>query len=207
MRAAEASTKQPATQHRLLAAKAEVVSPVHAKISHLCSRGPRARGCRIHSHWDQLAVTDEGSVRERDRVRRTRCSGLPLGNYLHRHFYYPNEDAVQYLYESYPGIISPLDGVTDQHFIVWMRAASLPSFRKLYGVIGDKGSLFQSGDTFTFNIETNLDVTVFDGQKSLVLTNLGTYSKNKFIGYSFWIGGISLFSFAALIVLKEHCFL
>ena len=88
-----------------------------------------------------------------------------------------------------------------------MQTASLPSFRKLYGVIGDKGSLFQSGDTFTFNIETNLDVTVFDGQKSLVLTNLGTYSKNKFIGYSFWIEGISLFSFAALIVLKEHCFL
>ena len=114
---------------------------------------------------------------------------------------------MQYLYESYPGIISPLDGVTDQHFIVWMQTASLPSFRKLYGVIGDKGSLFQSGDTFTFNIETNLDVTVFDGQKSLVLTNLGTYSKNKFIGYSFWIEGISLFSFAALIVLKEHCFL
>lgn len=50
-------------------------------------------------------------------------------------FYYPNDATTQYLYESYPDQISPLDGVTDEHFIVWMRTSSMPTFRKLYGKI------------------------------------------------------------------------
>lgn len=33
-------------------------------------------------------------------------------------FYYPNDDTIQYLYESYPDQISPIVGVTDQHFKV-----------------------------------------------------------------------------------------
>jgi hypothetical protein len=36
-------------------------------------------------------------------------------------YYYPEDDTTQYLYETYPDIISPLDGVTNEHFIVWMR--------------------------------------------------------------------------------------
>ena len=125
----------------------------------------------------------------------------------YHYFSYPNEDTVQYLYESFPGIISPLDGVTDQHFIVWMRTASLPSFRKLYGVIGDENSVFINGDTFTFNIINNFEVAYFDGQKALVLTTLGSHGKNIFIGACFWIGGISLFSFAGLMTVKELFFL
>jgi hypothetical protein len=44
-------------------------------------------------------------------------------------FYYPSDGSYQYLYETYPQQISPIDGVTDEHFKVWMRNAGLsPSF-------------------------------------------------------------------------------
>lgn len=51
-------------------------------------------------------------------------------NYL---YYYPDDSTVQYLHETYPDQISPITGITDEHFKVWMRPAALPRFRKLYG--------------------------------------------------------------------------
>ena len=115
-------------------------------------------------------------------------SNLPTGcktyydsnNNQYYNFYYPNDDTVQYLYETYPENISPLDGVTDEHFIVWMRTEILPTFRKLYGKI--KGP-FKSGDIISFNIISNFEVTSYRGTKSLLLTNLGSLgSKNTYIG-------------------------
>jgi len=81
-------------------------------------------------------------------------------------FWYPNDDKVQYLYESYPNAISPLEGVTNEHFMVWMRTASLPTFRKLYGKIT---GTFQAGEKITFNIENNFEVSSFQGTKAIVI--------------------------------------
>ncbi len=118
------------------------------------------------------------------------CSeaGLPTGcrsyydiasdtDYL---FYYPNDDTTQYLYETYPNLISPLEGVMNEHFIVWMRTAMLPTFRKLYGVIN---SSFSKGDKIVINITANYEVDSFDGSKGLLLGTVGSYGgKNIFPG-------------------------
>lgn len=50
------------------------------------------------------------------------CKFYPTGKGSYIGYYYPQDPSTQYLYESYPGIISPLEGVTNEHFIVWMRA-------------------------------------------------------------------------------------
>ncbi len=81
-------------------------------------------------------------------------------------YWYPHDDTVQYLYESYPMVVSPLEGVENEHFIVWMRTAGLPTFRKLYGKINQH---VRKGTVLTFNISANFEVESFDGTKSLQL--------------------------------------
>lgn len=116
-------------------------------------------------------------------------------------FYYPDEDTTQYLYESYPGIISPILGVTDPHFQVWMRTAALPNFRKLYGKIsGD----FKSGDTLNFMVVANFEVSSFDGSKSIVLSTIGEFGgKNPNLGIAYIVVGIIALIFALLFGIKQ----
>lgn len=119
-------------------------------------------------------------------------------------FYYPDDDTVQYLYESYPEQISPIDGVTNEHFIVWMRTAALPTFRKLYGTIG--GS-FSQGDKIVFDITANFEVGSFDGTKSLILTDLGDLGGKNVCTGQFYItaGAFSIF-LGSVMLLKELLF-
>jgi hypothetical protein len=51
--------------------------------------------------------------------------------------------------------------MTNEHFIVWMRTAGLPSFRKLYGRINQD---LEAGK-YTLTIENKYDVTPFQGGK------------------------------------------
>lgn len=110
-------------------------------------------------------------------------------NYL---FYYPSDDTVQYLYESYPDRISPILGVTDEHFIVWMKTASLPKFKKLYGRIK---SNFKKGDTITFEVEANYEVRSFNGDKAIIIATLGQFGgKNPSLGIAYMaVGSLSMF--------------
>lgn len=150
------------------------------------------------SGFDYKAVTDTT----------VSCSsvGLPDGckaytdasgqSYL---YYYPSDDTVQYLHESYPAQISPIDGVTDEHFIVWMKTSSLPTFRKLYGRIDGN---FNSGDRLVFNITANYETDSFDATKKLVLSNLGADGgQNMFLGEAYTtIGSLCMVFGVALLV-------
>jgi hypothetical protein len=116
-------------------------------------------------------------------------------------FYYPDDANTQYLYETYKSQISPIDGVTDQHFKVWMRPAPLPNFRKLFGKISGN---FKKGNNIAFNVETNFDVSDFDGSKSLIISTLGEFGgKNPNLGVAYIVVGIIAFVFGSLFASKQ----
>lgn len=112
-------------------------------------------------------------------------------NDLYYLYWYPENDSTQYLYESYPKVVNPIQGVENEHFIVWMRTAGLPTFRKLYGKIHHD---LKSGDTLSFDMDLNFEVDSFDGSKALVISTLGDFGgKNSFLGISYIVvGSISL---------------
>lgn len=95
-------------------------------------------------------------------------------------YYYPDDDTTQYLYETYPMVVSPLDGVLNEHFVVWMRTAALPHFRKLYGYIEQP---IPAGSVLTFNVMANFEVQRSESSKALVVSN--TY---MFGGKNHWLG-------------------
>lgn len=119
-------------------------------------------------------------------------------------FFYPNNDENQYLYETYPGIISPIKGVTDEHFIVWMRTAGLPNFRKLYGRINQDLNI---GDQLQFRIFQNFDVSEFDGSKSIVISTVGEFGgKNPFLGIAYIVVGALCLFFGSVFLIKHLLF-
>lgn len=115
-------------------------------------------------------------------------------------FYYPNDEYIKYLYEMFPNNISPIDGVTDKHFKVWMKSAALPRFRKLYAKI--QGPL-KKGDILTFHIIANYEVASFSATKSLVLSTQSDIGKNVNLGISYIVVGSMCFFFGFIFLIKQ----
>ena len=82
--------------------------------------------------------------------------------------------------------------MTDEHFIVWMRPAGLPNFRKLWGRITDTD--LKAGSEIKVTIDNNFDVSSFNGKKYLILSTVNAFGgKNSFLGISYIVlGGISI---------------
>ena len=123
------------------------------------------------------------------------------GTEITYYYWYPDDDNVQYLYESFSNIVNPIEGVKNEHFIVWMRTAGLPNFRKLYGILPYD---FKAGESLTFSIICNFEVSSFGGTKSLVLTTLAEFgAKNYALGSSFVVTGAVSLCIGILFALKR----
>jgi hypothetical protein len=116
-------------------------------------------------------------------------------------YHYPDKNVTQYLYQTYPDVISPLEGVTNEHFIVWMRVATLPTFRKLYGYIEQP---IQKGTKFVIEVESNYVVESFKGSKSIMVSTNNIFGgKNPVLGPSFIGVGFFCIGAAVFFTLKH----
>ena len=91
--------------------------------------------------------------------------------------------------------------MNDEDFIVWMRTAGLPTFKKLYRKIDFD---LKKGDTLTVYALNYYPVDSFSGQKAIVFSTTSWLGgKNSFLGWAYVIVGIVCFFLAIAFGIKH----
>jgi len=99
-----------------------------------------------------------------------------------------------------PGIRTIPD-FQDEDFIVWMRTAGLPDFKKLYRIIDT-----DMDGVYTVQIDSNYPVASFGGKKFVVFsTTTWIGGKNTFLGYAYIVVGI-ICAVQGVVFLLKHKF-
>ena len=96
------------------------------------------------------------------------------------------------MYEAFPEVVSPLEGVNNEHFQVWFRVAAFPNVLKLYGKIN---GTVRANSSLAFKIVNNFDTSSSGGAKYLVVSSASWFGGNtRFLGSAFMATGILCFA-------------
>ncbi|NXM90865.1 CC50A protein, partial [Oenanthe oenanthe] len=99
------------------------------------------------------------------------------------------------------------NGFINEDFIVWMRTAALPTFRKLYRLIERKNNFqptLQAG-RYSLDIAYNYPVHSFDGRKRMILSTISWMGgKNPFLGIAYITVGSICFFLGVVLLFIHH---
>ncbi|KAI4884686.1 hypothetical protein NFI96_020387 [Prochilodus magdalenae] len=99
------------------------------------------------------------------------------------------------------------NGFINEDFIVWMRTAALPTFRKLYRIIQKKNNMTPTlpRGNYTLEVTYNYPVDSFDGSKRMILSTISWMGgKNPFLGIAYITVGSVCFFLGVVLLIIHH---
>ncbi|XP_046872934.1 cell cycle control protein 50A-like [Hypomesus transpacificus] len=99
------------------------------------------------------------------------------------------------------------NGFINEDFIVWMRTAALPTFRKLYRIIQKKSNMTPTlpRGEYIMEVTYNYPVRSFEGRKRMILSTISWMGgKNPFLGIAYITVGSVCFFLGVVLLIIHH---